>query len=403
MLFFNRSSSAEHVTRTGTVLEEQTGLKKPDMDDILNDIYWGNSVMAYLIAAGSMVIAWLALRLLRYRVINIIRKRTEATKGQLDDILVKAVQDYLLPFAYLWINYSIISQLTLHPKLERVLEVAMIFITTYYTVRLINFLICGALTVYMERKEEPQERIRQLNGILLVVKALIWVIGIIILIDNLGYNIRTVIAGLGVGGIAVALAAQNILGDLFSYLVIFFDKPFEIGDFIVMGQHSGVVEKIGIKTSHVRSPDGQQLVMPNAEMVKTVIHNYKRLLRRRVLFNIGITNKTSPVTLKEIPGMIRDIVDQYEPATFDRAHVKGFGEYSVNYEIVYYINSSDFLVFMDTQQAVSIDILETFRRKGIELAVPVTQTQLIGKAGTGNPFPANGTPVKNDKEFPEEK
>lgn len=353
------------------------------MDDVLNNIYWGNSVWAYLVAAGSIIIAWVALRVLRYRVISVIRKRTEATKGQLDDVLVKAVQNYLLPFAYLWLNYSIISQLNLHPKLERILEVAMIFITTYYTIRLINFLICGALTIYMERKNEPAERIRQLNGILLVLKALVWIIGIIVLIDNLGYNIRTVIAGLGVGGIAVALAAQNILGDLFSYLVIFFDKPFEIGDFIVMGQHSGVVEKIGIKTSHVRSPDGQQLVMPNAEMVKTVIHNYKRLLRRRMLFNISVTFHTPPATLKEIPGIIRDIIDRYEPVTFDRAHVKGFGEYSVNYEAVYYIDSADFLTFMDMHQAICIDILETFGKKGIEFAFPTTQTIFSNKDGSG--------------------
>lgn len=117
--------------------------------------------------------------------------------------------------------------------------------------------------------------------------------GIIMLIDNLGYNVTTIIAGLGVGGIAIALAAQSILGDLFSYIVIFFDKPFEIGEFIVMGNNSGVVETIGIKTSHIRSLDGQQIIMPNAEMVKSVIHNFKRLERRRVVFSIGVVYNTS--------------------------------------------------------------------------------------------------------------
>lgn len=349
------------------------------MDGILNDVYWGNTVMAYLIAAGGILIAWLALRILRSRVISVIRKKTEATKGHLDDVLVKSVENYLLPFTYLWVNYSIISQLALHPKLERVLEVAMIFITAFYTIRLINYLICGAITVYMERREEPAERIRQLNGILMVVKAMVWIIGIIVLIDNLGYNIRTVIAGLGVGGIAVALAAQNILGDLFSYLVIFFDKPFEIGDYIVVGPNSGVVERIGVKTSHVRSLDGQQLVMPNAEMVKTVIHNYKRLLRRRMVFTTRVTFQTPPSLLKEIPGMLRDIINNYEPTKFDRSHLKDFGEYGVMYETVYYIDSADFAVFMDTHQAICIDILETFGRKGIEFAFPTTQTIFSNK------------------------
>ncbi|MBO9659676.1 MAG: mechanosensitive ion channel family protein, partial [Chitinophagaceae bacterium] len=204
---------------------------------------------------------------------------------------------------------------------------------------------------------------------------------LVVLIDNLGYNVRTVIAGLGVGGIAIALAAQNILGDLFSYLVIFFDKPFEIGDYIVVGTHSGVVEKIGIKTSHVRSLDGQQLVMPNAEMVKTVIQNHKRLLRRRMVFTISVTYQTPGTTLKEIPGIIRDIINNYEPVTFDRAHFKNFGEYSVNYEIVYYINSADFAVFMDTHQDISMDIFQTFESRGIEFAFPTTQTIIKNKDG----------------------
>jgi small-conductance mechanosensitive channel len=352
--------------------------------DILNNIFWGNTVMAYLIAAGSIVIAWAVLKLLRHKVIAAIRKRTDSSETQLDDILIKTVQDFLLPFGYLWINYIIITQLTLHPKFDRILSSALMVITTYYGVRLINHLICGILTIYMKRKNEPQERIRQLNGILMVVKAIVWVLGVIMLIDNLGYNVRTIIAGLGVGGIAIALAAQNILGDLFSYLVIFFDKPFEVGDFIIVGAHAGIVEKIGIKTSHVRSLDGQQLVMPNAEMVKTVIQNYKRLQRRRMVFPISISYLTPAKTLKEIPGIVKDIIDKYEMVTYDRAHLKTFSEHSITYEVVYYINSAEFPVFMNAHQFVSIDILEAFEKRGIRIALPTT---VIRQAdGNGNVF-----------------
>ncbi|MCG2613212.1 mechanosensitive ion channel family protein [Terrimonas sp. NA20] len=340
--------------------------------DILNNVYWGNTVTAYLIAAGSIIVAWAVLKLLRHKVIAGIKKRTQSTATQTDDILIKTIQDYLLPFGYLWINYIIINQLNLHPKFDRILSAALMVITTYYGVRLINYLVCGVLTIYMERKNEPQERIRQLNGILMVVKAIVWVMGIIMLIDNLGYNVRTIIAGLGVGGIAIALAAQNILGDLFSYLVIFFDKPFEVGDFIIVGAHAGIVEKIGIKTSHVRSLDGQQLVMPNAEMVKTVIQNYKRLQRRRMVFTISVSYLTPAHTLKEIPGIIKEIVDKYEMVTFDRAHLKTFSEHSITYEIVYYINSAEFPVFMNSHQSVSIDILEAFEKRGIRFALPTT-------------------------------
>jgi len=211
---------------------------------------------------------------------------------------------------------------------------------------------------------------------LMVIKALIWIGGTLMLIENLGYNITTIITGLGIGGIAIALAAQNILGDLFSYFVIFFDKPFEIGDFIVAGEHMGVVEKIGIKTSHVRSLDGQQLIMPNAEMAKSVIQNFKRLQRRRVVFSIGVVYYTSSVKIRAIPQMIKAIVSKEVNATFDRAHLKSFGDFSINYEIVYYIESADYLTYMNIQQAICMNIFEKFECEEIEFAFP-TQTLFL--------------------------
>jgi len=230
--------------------------------------------------------------------------------------------------------------------------------------------------VAMQRRKEPPERLRQLNGILLIVKIIVWLAGLIMLIDNLGYDITTIIAGLGVGGIAIALAAQNILGDLFSYLVIFFDKPFEVGDFIVVGNNSGIVEKIGIKTSHVRSLDGQQLVMPNAEMVKTVIHNYKRLQRRRVVFIINVTYQTDAESLRAIPQMIKSIVAEQEEVSFDRAHLKTLGESSIQFEIVYYVESADYIKFMDAHHAVSLEIFQRFAEEGISFAHPASMVYL---------------------------
>jgi small-conductance mechanosensitive channel len=254
----------------------------------------------------------------------------------------------------------------------------MLFISTWYVVRLINFLLQHGVKSYMTRRNEPPERAKQLNGILLVVKAIVWIFGIVLLIDNLGYNVTTIIAGLGVGGIAIALAAQNILSDLFSYLVIFFDKPFEVGDFITTNGNSGTVEKIGIKTSHVRSPDGQQLVMPNAEMVKSVIQNYKRLERRRVVFKFGVVYSTTADKLKNIPGWMREIISTQKQATFDRAHFVSFGESGLVYEIVYFLESADFLIYMDTHHDVCLRIYEKFEKEHIEFAYP-TQTLFINR------------------------
>ncbi len=346
------------------------------MKELLHQTYWGNTVLAYLIALGGIVLAWLVLRLLRGQLMRVLRKLTSRTKHHFDDLLVTAAGKFLLPLAYLSVNYSIMLQLNLHPKFSRILDVAMLVVVSWFVIRLINFLLHGMVQVAMQRRKEPPERLRQLNGILLIVKIIVWLAGLIMLIDNLGYDITTIIAGLGVGGIAIALAAQNILGDLFSYLVIFFDKPFEVGDFIVVGNNSGIVEKIGIKTSHVRSLDGQQLVMPNAEMVKTVIHNYKRLQRRRVVFIINVTYQTDAESLRAIPQMIKSIVAEQEEVSFDRAHLKTLGESSIQFEIVYYVESADYIKFMDAHHAVSLEIFQRFAEEGISFAHPASMVYL---------------------------
>lgn len=363
-------------------------LNQSTMDEILHQVYWGNTVLDYAIAICSILIAWIILKLVKGRLITLLKKFTARTNTNFDDLIIKAVEKFILPYLYLAANYTIIIQLNLSARLSRILEVAITFVTFCYTIRLINFIIHGVVLVYMRQKNEPPERVKQLSGVLSVVKAIIWGIGIVMLIDNLGYNVTTIIAGLGVGGIAIALAAQNILSDLFSYLVIFFDKPFEVGDFITTGGNSGTVEKIGIKTSHVRSPDGQQLVMPNAEMVKSVIHNYKRLERRRVVFSIGLVYSTPGYQLRKIPSILREIISAQKQASFDRAHLKSFGDFSINFEVVYYIDSSDFLVYMDTHHAVCLSIFEIFEKEKIEFAFP-TQTIFVNKEEKAEETPSN--------------
>lgn len=343
------------------------------MDEFLEQVYGGNTVKAYLIAIGAIMLTWVLLRLVKKYLIRLLKNLTSRTSSQFDDLLIQVAEKFIIPYLYLTINYGIINQLYLSARATKVLEVAMLFITTWYAVRLINFCIQRGVHAYFRKREEPIEREKQLNGILMVVKAIVWIFGIVLLIDNLGYNVTTIIAGLGVGGIAIALAAQNILSDLFSYLVIFFDKPFEIGDFITTNGHSGSVEKIGIKTSHLRSPDGQQLVMPNAELVKSVIHNYKRQKRRRIVFRIGVVYSTPAEKIRKIPGWIRELVQKENNVTFDRTHLVAFGSSSLDIEIVYFLESADFMLYMDTHHRICLHIIEKFEQEGIEFAFP-TQT-----------------------------
>lgn len=343
------------------------------MDDTLSYVFWGNTVLNYAITVTGIFFTWIVLKLIRGKLLALLKRFTARTNTSFDDILVEIAEKFALPYLYLFINYGIITQLYLSANVGRVIETAFMFVTTYYSIRLINYTLHRLLVKYMEQKNEPPGRIKQVSSMLVVIKLLIWGLGLVMLADNVGYDVTAIIAGLGIGGIAIALAAQNILGDLFSYFVIFFDKPFEIGDFIIVDNKSGIVEKIGIKTSHVRSLDGQQLVMPNAEMVKTVIQNFKRLERRRNVFSIGVVYHTASRQLRNIPSIIEEIISKQEHVTFDRTHLKSFGDFSVNYEVVYYIESADYLIYMNKHHEICLNIFERFEEEGIEFAFP-TQT-----------------------------
>ena len=200
----------------------------------------------------------------------------------------------------------------------------------------------------------------------------------VFVLDNLGVKISAVVASLGIGGIAVALAAQTILGDLFSYFLILFDKPFEIGDFIIVGDKMGVVEYIGIKTTRIRALGGEQLIISNTDLTNSRVHNFKKMERRRVVFKLGVTYQTSAHNLKMIPQLIKGIIDKQVDATFDRGHFANYGDFSLNYEFVYYVTGPDHTKYMDIQQAINLSIFEAFATEKIEFAYP-TQTLIVNR------------------------
>lgn len=217
-----------------------------------------------------------------------------------------------------------------------------------------------------------------MRGISTIIGIVIWTVGLVFLLDNLGVRVSAVITGLGIGGIAVALAAQAILGDLFAYFVIFFDRPFETGDFIVVEDKQGAVEYIGLKTTRVRSLNGEQLIFSNKDLTDSRIHNYKKMERRRAIFQIGVTYQTPIEQIREIPGLVKQIVESQQDVVFDRGHFIKYGDFSLNFEFVYYILTSDYNRYMDIQQTINLTIFELFEKKGIEFAYP-TQTLYMTK------------------------
>jgi small-conductance mechanosensitive channel len=212
-----------------------------------------------------------------------------------------------------------------------------------------------------------------MGALTFVARLILWSVLVLLGLDNLGVNITALVAGLGVGGVAVALAVQNILGDLFASLSIVLDKPFVVGDFIIVDDLLGTVEHVGLKTTRVRSLHGEQIVFANADLLNSRIRNYKQMQERRVVFTLGVTYDTSRDKLALIPQLMRSIVEGQSGARFDRAHFKGFGAFSLDFEVVYYVLDADYGRFMDLQQAINLDIVDGFAAAGIEFAFP-TQT-----------------------------
>ena len=200
-------------------------------------------------------------------------------------------------------------------------------------------------------------------------------------IDNLGIDITALIAGLGIGGIAIALAAQNILGDLFSSLSIILDNPFETGDFVIFGDETGTIERIGIKTTRVRSLTGEEIVVSNSDLLSTRIRNFRRMNERRGQFVLGVEYGTPIDKLERIPSIIRAIIDEHPKTRFDRVHFKEYGNFSLNFEAVYYVNSREYQVFMDAVQDINFSIYRAFTDAGIQFAFPTQTLHVIKNPG----------------------
>ena len=206
---------------------------------------------------------------------------------------------------------------------------------------------------------------------------------LLLILENVGVDVTALIAGLGVGGIAVALAAQNILGDLFSSMSIVLDKPFVLGDFIIVGDMMGTVEKIGLKTTRVRSLSGEQLIFSNSDLLGSRIRNFKRMQERRIVFSIGVAYDTPAEKLTAIPGMLRAAVEAQEPVRFDRAHFAKFGDSALIYEVVYFVLKPDYNLSMDIQQAINLRLFREFADRQIEFAFPTQTLHLFHESTPG--------------------
>ena len=342
-----------------------------------------NEMGDWAFALAVIAIGLTTLRLLKAVAVKKIKALAARTAATFDDFLVATLQRSLMPLLYILVFYLALRSLQFPAPVYATLHASMLIVSTFFFLRILSSFVAFLFHRALIKQDKSTQREKQSKGILLIVQVGIWLLGILFLIDNLGYNITTLVAGLGIGGIAIALAAQTVLGDLFSYLVIFFDKPFEVGDFIILDDKLGTVEYIGIKTTRIRTLGGEQLICANTDLTNSRVHNYKRMEQRRVVFSFGVVYTTPAEKLKWIPQQVKAIIDGQPLARFDRAHFKAFGTYSLDFEVVYYVLSPDYNVYMDVQQEINLQIFEGLEKEEIAFALPVQNITL-----------RNSTPVK---------
>src|SRR5665648_341227 len=349
------------------------------INDFLQQTYFQNRIIDYIISIAIFILLVISIQITKSILLKLLKTWVKKTTTKIDNKFVKAFEEKIKPFLnliYFGAFYISIKRLTMNFQIERFFNIFVIILLTFFGIRFLLSITIYGLETYWVKKEKDLAKKQALKGIITIIKIIIWGIFLIILLDNLGIKISALVAGLGIGGIAIALAAQSVLGDLFSYFIIFFDRPFEIGDFIIIGDFLGTVEDIGIKTTRLRSLGGEELIFSNQDLTNSRVRNYKRMNRRRIVFKFGVIYQTTLTQLKKIPQIVEEIITQIPEATFDRAHFASYADFSLNFEVVYYINNGDYNKYMDIQQEINFQLKEIFEKQKIEFAYP-TQTVFL--------------------------
>lgn len=306
-------------------------------------------------------------------------KRVSAkTKTDFDDVFIDAVVS-IKPWVYSIVSiYAALHVFPLSNIVNKILTALFLFAVVWQAIKVASCFITYFATKFLEKDEDGDGVVdpnaaTASNMVTLIAQIVLWALGGLFVLSNLGIEVTSLIAGLGIGGIAVAFALQGILSDLFASFSLYFDKPFRIGDFITIGADSGTVEKIGIKSTRIRTLQGEELVVSNAELTTARVQNFKKLQERRIASQFGVTYETPQEKLKQIPGIVTRIFESLDGGRLDRVFFTTFGDSALVFEVVYYVESADYKVFLEIQQKFNFDLMARFAELGIEFAYP-TQT-----------------------------
>ena len=365
-------------------------------DQFLDHVFYQNSARQWAIAFAVAIVAFFALLLVRYLLVGRLGQTAKRTSTELDDILVEIVartRPYFLAAVAIVVGSRF---LVLPPSTDRYFDAVF---------ALVLLVQCGlwggaAVDLWIHRRagfratHADVASITTMRALGIAAKLVLWTIIFITALDKFGVNVTTLVTGLGIGGVAIALAVQNVLGDLFAALSIVFDKPFDVGDAIAVDQMSGTVERIGLKTTRIRSISGEQIIISNSELLKSRIRNYKRQLDRRVVFTTDITYDTSADVVARIPAMIREVVTAQNPVRFDRSHFTQYLDSALRIETVYYVLDADYGRYLDIQQTINLELLRRFAAEDIQFAFPtrtiVLEPEVLQSLAADRRPPATG-------------
>ena len=353
------------------------------LSDWLNNILglsnplFGQVIVSALIFVTFLIVGWIIFHIFeRY-----FSRWAEKTKTKLDDEILKNIKKPIYFFVILIGAYFALNNFTFiktySTELTFIFSIAQILLVTFVITRVVNVVIAW----YAERRAKQKMSEHILFVFKKIINFIIYMFAFLIILYVLKIDLSGAVVGLGVGGIAIAFALQNVLSDAFSAFSIYFDKPFEIGDFIIVGEYSGTVKKIGMKSTRLLLLQGEELVLANSELTKASVRNFKKMKKRRISFSFGVPYGTPTKKLKKIPGIIKDIIssDKLEYVdSLDRVHFSEFGDFSLNFDIIYYMKTQDYVKYKDTQQQINFAIKEAFEKEGIEMAFP-TQTIFLEK------------------------
>ena len=340
-----------------------------ELIEFLDNAFWGNTVAEYLTALLVFLAALVVFKLFREVALTRLRQLAQRTPTDLDVTLVEIVRSLRPPFYVILSVYVAVLFITVPPIIFQVVVYALIIAVGFQVSVGLSMLVDYVVAKRTEKEGDlhAQAAIGLLGR---MAKGVVWVVVVLFVLANMGINITSFIAAMGIGGVAIALALQSILGDLFSSFSIYFDKPFEVGDFIMVGEHMGVVEKIGIKTTRLRALQGEEIVISNQELTSARIQNFKKLRERRIVFHFGVTYDTPNEKLERISELVEKIVIASEHSRFDRAHFYRFDDSALTFEVVYYLLSSDYNDYMDTQEAINLHLKESLEELGVSFAYP---------------------------------